>query len=229
MRLYIDPADHAFASGPAFPRPRSLLAAIRQAGGLAPGRRLWAVWQQFERGARLGEDVRLGLGARLVNKDAPERVEIGSHAVIRGIVRNERGGTIHLGERVYLGDGSLLSAATSITIADGVLLAHGVEVFDNDSHPTDPLERENHFRMILGMGKFPPVTIGKAPVRIESRAWIGLGSLVMKGVTVGADTIVAAGSVVVKSLPAASVAGGNPARVLSSIHKKGERSHDQAA
>src|SRR5690606_12696537 len=123
-------------------------------------------------------------------------------------------------------DGVLLSSACHIVLGDGVMLAHGVQIFDNDSHPIDAAERERHFRMILGLEKPSAVNIGKSPVTIGSRVWIGTQSIVTKGVTIGPDTVVAAGSVVVKDLPAGVLAAGNPARVLRDFK---EVYHDQVA
>ena len=71
--------------------------------------------------------------------------------------------------------------------------------------------------MILGLAPPSPLNIGKAPVRIGERCWIGLSSVVMKGVTIGEDTIVASGSVVVNNIPSRVIAGGNPARVIKEL------------
>ena len=61
------------------------------------------------------------------------------------------------------------------------------------------------------------------PVRIGRNCWIGAGALIMPGVTVGDNTVVGAGSVVTKDLPANVVAAGNPCRVLRPV---GERDRE---
>ncbi len=209
--------DHAFADGGVFGAPSGWVAAIRLTRSWKDGRLLLRIWDQFMRGATLGPNVKLGLGARLVNLDARQRVVIHSGAVVRGILRNEPQGRIELGDGVYLGDGTLLSSALEIVIGAGTLVAHGVQVFDNDTHPLDPKERARHFRMILGMEALASVDIGSAPVRIGQSCWIGMNAMVMKGVTVGDETVVAAGSVVVGDVPARVLVGGNPARVIRSL------------
>jgi acetyltransferase-like isoleucine patch superfamily enzyme len=180
-------------------------------------RLLRRMWSQFETGARTSDGVRLALAARLINLNAADRVEIGPNTAIRGILRNERDGRIRIGSCVYVGDGVILSAGEAIVIESGTLLAHGVQVFDNDSHPIDAQERARHFRMILGLESSGPSKIATAPVHIGERCWIGMQSLIMKGVTIGDEAIVAAGSVVATDIPARVLAGGNPARVIKPL------------
>lgn len=214
MMGWFRPTDHAFAGRPVFVHPHGLFRALIVTRRWSDARLLCDVWRQFKAKARIDPEVRLSLAARLINLDSPESVEVRSGAVIRGILRNERGGRIDIGPRVYVGDATILSASVGIVIGASTLLAHGVQVFDNDSHPIDAEERARHFRMILGVEEPAPVTIGRAPVRIGTRCWIGMQSLIMKGVTIGDDSIVAAGSVVVGDIPPRVIAGGNPARVI---------------
>jgi len=214
---WVTPTDHAFAGGPVFPRPSSRWAAYRMAGCWRDARQLRGAWSQFAAGARLGEGVRLALAARLINLDGRDRVEIGADSVIRGVLRNESGGRIRIGGSVYVGDGVIVSAGEEVVIGAATLLAHGVQVFDNDSHPIDAQERARHFRMILGLEHGGPPKIGTAPVWVGERCWIGMLSMIMKGVTIGDEAIVAAGSVVATDIPPRVLAGGNPARVIKSL------------
>lgn len=224
MRHYLDPRDHAFAHGPVFFRPASREEARAHFDDHADGDRLFEVFEQFAARADLGEGVRLGLEARLITAEddpAAKPVRIGPHAAIRGVLRCEPGARITIGEGVYVGDGAILSAASSIGIGDWTLLAHGAQVFDNDTHPLDGAEREAHFRVILGLDPPRPFDIGSAPVRIGRRCWLGFNSAVMKGVSVGEETIVAAGGVVVADLPAGVIAAGNPARIVRTLQRAG--------
>ena len=98
------------------------------------------------------------------------------------------------------------------------MLAHGAMIFDNNSHPTNPYAREIQFRRMVGIkDRFMPVGIDSAPVQIGRRCWIGMNALVLKGVRIGDNTVVASGSVVVGDLPPNVVAGGNPAKVLRAL------------
>jgi acetyltransferase-like isoleucine patch superfamily enzyme len=224
MRGPISADDHAFADGPVFDRVSSLAEAEAAllAVGLDPERltceRLLSVWMRFDQGAELGAGVKLGLNARLVNGSEPKRVKIAGPAAVRGVLRAEADGSITIGKFSYIGDDVIISARAGVSIGEATLLGHGVQVFDNDSHPTDPYQREIQFRRMLGDKSVAvPIEIAAAPVHIGSRCWIGLGSLVLKGVSIGNDSIVAACSVVTSDVSASVVAAGNPARAVKSL------------
>jgi acetyltransferase-like isoleucine patch superfamily enzyme len=209
---HLDIDDHAFASGPVYLRPHSIFGALRQTHGLRDALHVRAVWRQFEQGAKVGAKVRLGATARLINRNGPDAARIGDESVIRGILRLEPQGLLTIGSLVYVGDGCVLSAMEHVEIGSGTLLAHGVQIFDNDTHPIDAEDRVADFRKKLGYKLTKPIAIGHARVHIGRRCWLGMNSIVMKGVTIGDDTIVASGSVVVEDLPSSAVAAGNPAR-----------------
>jgi acetyltransferase-like isoleucine patch superfamily enzyme len=217
-------ADHAFANGFAFARVSGLDAAWDEIARRAryPDRRdaelLQAIWLQFDEGAQVGANVRLGLGARLINLGAKQNARLEGDCVIRGVLRLEPAGILEIGRFCYLGDGVIVSAQSRIVIGEATLLAHGVQVFDNNSHPIAADRRELQFRRMMGVkDKAGAIPIDTAPVEIGRRCWIGMNSLVMKGVAIGDDTIVAAGSVVVTSLPAGVVAAGNPAKIIREL------------
>ena len=223
MRPYLDPHDHAFANGPVFQRPASLEAARAMFDRPEDADRLMALFDSFERGAAVGEGLRLGLGARLLTPNGERRVCIGRDCAIRGIIRCEGAGEAVLGDEVYVGDGVIVSVRARVEIGDGALLAHGAQVFDNDTHPLDAETRARHFRAILKTGpkgvRPDDFEIPAAPVRIGPRCWLGFSSAVMKGVTLGEDAIVAAGAMVVADVPARSTVAGNPARIVKSADR----------
>jgi acetyltransferase-like isoleucine patch superfamily enzyme len=170
--------------------------------------------------ADVGAGVLISPEAWCVNYGSREDVSIGRGCVCRGLIRREPGGgRIDIEDDVYLGDGTLISAANRVSIGQGVLLAHGVQIFDNDSHAKDELERVKHFQEIRGAGHEggPFQHVAAAPVNIHRHAWIGFQSIVLKGVSIGHGAIVAAGSVVTSDVPAHAVAAGNPARVVRTL------------
>lgn len=113
-----------------------------------------------------------------------------------------------IGDRVHLNYQVLLSVATTLTIGADTLLAGNVQVYDNISHPLEPDRRRRHegFRL----DEASPVTIG-------SNVWIGNRAMILRGVTIGDDSVVAAGAIVTKPVPPATLVGGNPARVIREL------------
>ncbi len=226
MRGAISPLDHAFADGPVFKKVSTLkesyeaLKSYETVGTDTDlfAAKLLAIWKRFEAGAKIHDDLQLGFHARLINGGDKHLIDISGPTAIRGILRAEAGGIINVGKFVYIGDNAIISSRKSIAIGDASLIAHGVQIFDNDSHPTQAYQREIQFRRMLGdKSRATPLEIGQAAVDIGRRCWIGLNSVVLKGVTIGDSTIVAAHSVVTNNLPANVVAGGNPARVLREL------------
>lgn len=110
-----------------------------------------------------------------------------------------------VGDRTFIGHKCGFNVAESVRIGSHCYLAAGCTVVDQDGHPIDAADRR---------GGLPTPPEGIAPVVIEDDVWLGFGVTVLKGVTIGARSVVAAGSVVTKSVPPDSVAAGNPARVV---------------
>lgn len=95
----------------------------------------------------------------------------------------------------YVNDGSRIAAQTSVSIGKNCAISFGVTIFDDDGH---------------GFGS-PPYS---APIVIEDDVWIGCNAIVLKGVTIGKGSVVAAGAVVSKSCPPGSLLAGVPACVV---------------
>jgi acetyltransferase-like isoleucine patch superfamily enzyme len=195
---------HAFAGGRVYGPPSPLSALVR--------RDVWEAWRSFRRGAVLGDDCLLGPSAWCANEGPSERISFGARVVCRGIVRRETfgDGTITIADDVYIGDDCIVSCAAHVHIGAGTLLGHGVQIFDNNSHPLDAAARAADWMAIRGEGE--RAEIDASPVSIGAGAWIGFGSFVLKGVTIGDGAVVGAGSVVTRDVPAGATVVGNPAR-----------------
>lgn len=133
--------------------------------------------------------------------------------------------TIRIGANCQIG-GSHFVCAQSIEVADDVLMAWGITLMDNDSHALDWEHRKNDVRQcyedyladrgnLIRNKDWSRVAIG--PIAIGPRSWIGFNAAVLKGVTVGANAVVAAHAVVVEDAPPFSVVAGNPARVVKTL------------
>lgn len=122
--------------------------------------------------------------------------------------------------RVDVGDdsvlvGAILMCAQHVHIGRGVVVSYHVTIADSDFHPIDPLaRRQDAIANAPGGDRSLRPRIESRPVSIGDGAWIGIGSLVLKGVTIGARARIEAGSVVTRDVPPGARASGNPARVL---------------
>ncbi len=109
---------------------------------------------------------------------------------------------VKIGKRVVVMNGCLMMSAGGITIDDDALIAANVQLISNNHDPYD-----RHLLVCK------PVHIGKG-------AWIGAGSTILPGVTVGDYAIVGAGSIVTKDVPPYAVAVGSPAKVIKYLDKE---------
>ena len=102
--------------------------------------------------------------------------------------------------------GSIIASAESITIGNYVGCGGNTTITDFDWHV-----------MSHDKGKGLPSYGKSAPIIIEDGVWLGLNVVVLKGVTIGEKSVIAANSVVTKSIPPNSLAGGNPCKVIKSF------------
>jgi acetyltransferase-like isoleucine patch superfamily enzyme len=112
------------------------------------------------------------------------------------------GDEIRVGRNVFVNQNCTFYDLGGLDIADDVMIGPNVSII-TAGHPLEPSQRR-------------AVTIGR-PIVIERNVWIAAGATIVGGVTVGENSVVAAGSVVTKDVPPNTLVGGNPARVIRSI------------
>ena len=117
------------------------------------------------------------------------------------------GKNIAVGKNVFINSGCKFQDQGGIVIDDGALIGHNV-VLATLNHSLAVRDRQD---LIPG------------PIRIGKKAWIGSNVTILPGVTVGDGAVVAAGAVVTKDVPAYTVAGGVPARVLRPLTEEEKR------
>lgn len=112
---------------------------------------------------------------------------------------------LRLGRRVYIGDGAMLDTRGGISLGDDVTISNRASIVThiNVGYPNHPLQRAYPTR--------------EAAVRIERGVYIGVGAIILPGVTVGRESVVAAGAVVTRSVPDHTVVGGIPARFIKKV------------
>ncbi|MBM6759079.1 acyltransferase [Bacteroides mediterraneensis] len=133
-------------------------------------------------------------------------------------------GFISIDEHSYIGN-SVFICHSKIEIGKNVTIAWGSTIYDHDSHSLDYVERrkdiDDELNDIRAERNFISnknwSVVNSKPIKICDDAWIGMNCIILKGVTIGEGAIVGAGSVVTKDVPAWTVAGGNPAKVIKTL------------
>lgn len=117
---------------------------------------------------------------------------------------------IIIGNDVGLSGVSITARTTSIEIMGGTMIAPNVIIVDSDFHALWPPENRT-YRMGYENDR---------PVKINKNVWIGMNCLILKGVTIGENSIIGAGSVVTTDIPPNVLAAGNPARIIRNMEGK---------
>jgi maltose O-acetyltransferase len=129
--------------------------------------------------------------------------KIGRNVHFEPVFRCEFGTNISLGDNFYANYDCLMLDAHDIVIGNNVLLGPRVSLF-TANHAIDSAER-------IEGGCYA------RPIHIEDNVWLGGNVTVLPGVTIGANAIIGAGSVVTRSVPPNVIAAGNPCRVIREI------------
>ena len=108
---------------------------------------------------------------------------------------------ITIGKNVFINHACSFLDMGGITIEDDVLIGPRVNL-TTENHPLDPANRRD---------------LITKPIVIKRKAWIGAGATILPGVTIGENSVVAAGAVVSKDVPANTVVGGIPAKFIKAI------------
>lgn len=155
------------------------------------------------------------LGLPTISRVNNSTIEIGARCIFNstsdsnliGISHKCIISTLEPGARINIGiccgfSGTSIGCAKSISIGNHVRCGANTLITDTDWHQDDPRSGECK------------------PVVIEDNVWLGINSMVLKGVTIGRNSVIGAGSVVTKDIPANVIAAGNPCKVVKKIELK---------
>jgi len=112
-------------------------------------------------------------------------------------------GTLEIGERAFINYGGSISAEQLVRIGPRCSLGPHVMIMDNGFHRLEPDRRDERPE--------------SRPVVLEENVWLGARAIVLPGVTIGAHSVIGAGSVVTRDIPPRSLAAGLPARVIRTL------------
>ena len=166
--------------------------------------------QEYEKLAVLSPLCQLSKDSVLMNRrDDRQAIRVGDHTSMYGrIIVFPHGGHVSIGDWCHVGPGSDIWSMESVHVGDRVLISHGVNINDASGHSADASQRHVHARQIFE-GLQPTSWDGlpgvkSAPIVIEDDVWISFGAIVLRGVTIGAGSVIAAGSIVTSDVPPAS-------------------------
>ena len=118
--------------------------------------------------------------------------------------------TISIDKNVSISNSvTIISENSKISIAKDVLIGHNVQIYDSDFHSTNPSKRLKN--------KLDPPN-DKHSVLIEDNCWIGANCIILKGVKIGKNSVIAANSTVTKNVPPNKVYGGSPAKFIKDLN-----------
>lgn len=115
------------------------------------------------------------------------------------------GRNIRLGDRVFFNFNCAILDCAQVVVGSDTMLGPAVQIY-TATHPIDFLARR------AGLESAKPITIG-------SDVWVGGGAIILPGVTIGARSVIGAGSVVTRDVPEGVFAAGNPCRVIRTLHE----------
>ena len=145
----------------------------------------------------------LGRGLNVIGNlkvHGPGKIMAGRNLNFRAVVSMtelyaDKGASILIGDNVTINEGSIISAQQLIEIGDESIIA-GAIIYDTDWHGIDGEKTKT------------------APVHIGKHVWIGMRTIILKGVTIGDNSIVGAGSIVTEDVAANTIVAGNPAKQI---------------
>lgn len=117
-----------------------------------------------------------------------------------------KGAVLIIGKEVGISNSSIL-CSNMIKIGDNVIIGGSCRIWDTDFHSLDPLIRT----------RGADNDVNSSPIKIMDNCFIGGGSTILKGVTIGQNSIIGACSVVTKSIPANQIWAGNPAKFIRAL------------
>ena len=167
-------------------------------------------------GVEYGKRLRLK-GKPVIFNRRGARLKLGSNVTIKSsflsnlvglynrtiIITRAPGAVIEIGDNVGI-SGATIYARKGIYIGANTAVGGNCKILDNDFHPADPVIREHT----------PSDSYGTAPIIIGRNVFIGCNSLILKGTSIGDNSVIGAGSVVSGAIPSNCIAAGNPAKVI---------------
>jgi acetyltransferase-like isoleucine patch superfamily enzyme len=163
--------------------------------------------------ASIGNNILINRNTKIISEN-PADIIIEDNVMMYGSIVSSNNGKIIIGKNSSIREGCRIFCANEIIINNNVIFADNVIVSDTNHHPVSPYDRlvmmSSGWSSELWKWKFAK----SSPIKIESNVWLGQYSRILKGVTIGENSIVASNSVVTKNVPKNCIVAGNPAIIV---------------
>jgi maltose O-acetyltransferase len=163
------------------------------------------------------KDIQL-LNVKINNKTKERnKIKFGDYCnVTVNIFLNEKG-SIYIGDYVYMNN-IQMRIDYNLKIGSHCMFGPNVKLWDTKNHPLDPSERHKQCEYIAHHGFLDSYEAGGGDIIIGNDVWVGMDSIILGGVSIGNGSVVAAGSIVTKSIPENILVAGIPARYIRKIN-----------
>lgn len=152
----------------------------------------------------LGSEITIGENVVICSESTMTALGVNHPVVLRTLRPNA---VILIGSNTGISGGTIC-AANRVEIGNDCLIGANVTIADTDFHAINAIGRRHNNN---------PLDIGVKPIIIEDNVFIGTGVIILKGVRVGENSVIGAGSVVTTDVPANSIVAGNPAKLLRQL------------
>lgn len=164
----------------------------------------------FRRSAIISKTTTIGALAKISNP-VKKNVVIGLDSSIHCAIVVSETGNVRIGDFTTIRYKTLIESNKRVEIGSHVVISNNVIISDNTSHPVDPKARRKMTLAREGTDLWSWKYSLDSPICIKDNVWIGRNSMILRGVTIGENSIVSAGAVVTKDVPPNSLCYGNPA------------------
>jgi len=178
--------------------------------------RLFFYCLKYRRNLFIKGNIRLRRGFEIRIKAESGQIVIGENCLLgkQCTLLTQGPGRINIGKNTSIRKKSTIGAVERVTIGANVIISRNVIIVDNNNHPTHPADRLKLVNSGFGSKLWGWEYSSSSPIVINDNVWIGENVRILKGVEIGENSIIGASSVVTKDVPANSIVGGNPARLL---------------
>lgn len=171
--------------------------------------------------AIIGKECIFGRNSRIINKTGNRNsVVIGDNVMMHGSIIVEGRGSVILKDFVNIRRNVYIGSINGVVIGDGTIISNDISIMDNNNHPVSPCKRSKMVRSGWSNNEWSWSNSDSGKIIIGKNVWICQGARILKGVNVGDNSIIAADSVVTKSVNENSIVAGNPARFVKFIYEE---------